>query len=124
VLNHDGNLIDASAIAAMAALLNTKMPNYEIKDGELKIKQGYTPLPVKSHPVTVTIGKINNNLIVDPGLEEEQVMDSRISMAINDEGNICAVQKGGSGYFTPQQILEASKIAQEKAAEIRKKLNW
>ena len=124
VLNHDGNLIDASALAAMAALLNTKMPNYEIKDGEVKIKQGYTPLPVKSHPVTVTTGKINNFLIVDPGLEEEQVMDSRISMAINDEGNICAVQKGGSGYFTPQQILEASKIAQEKAAEIRKKLNW
>jgi exosome complex RNA-binding protein Rrp42 (RNase PH superfamily) len=45
-------------------------------------------------------------------------------MAINDEGNICAVQKGGSGYFTPQQILEASKIAQEKAVEIRKKLDW
>jgi exosome complex component RRP42 len=124
VLNQDGNLIDASAIAAMAALLNTKMPNYEIKDGELKIKTGYTPLPVKSHPVTVTIGKINNTLIVDPGLEEEQVMDSRISMAINEEGHICAVQKGGSGYFTPQQILEASKIAQEKAVEIRKKLNW
>jgi exosome complex component RRP42 len=124
VLNHDGNLIDASAIAAMAALLNTKMPNYEIKDGELKIKQGYCQLPVKSHPVTVTMGKINNTLIVDPGLEEEEVMDSRISMAINEEGHICAVQKGGSGYFTPQQILEASKIAQEKAVEIRKKLNW
>jgi exosome complex component RRP42 len=60
VLNHDGNLIDASALAAMAALLNTKMPNYEIKDGELKIKQGYTPLPMKSHPITVTIGKVNN----------------------------------------------------------------
>ena len=52
VLNHDGNLIDASALAAMAALMNTKMPNYEIKDGELKIKQGYTPLPLKSHPIT------------------------------------------------------------------------
>ena len=124
VLNHDGNLIDASALAAMAALLNTKMPNYEIKDGELKIKQGYTPLPMKSHPITVTIGKVNNYLIVDPWLEEEQVMDSRISFAFNDDGNICAIQKGGSGYFTPQQILEASKIAHEKSAELRKKLNW
>jgi len=124
VLNHDGNLIDCSALAAMAALMNTKMPNYEIKEGELKIKQGYTPLPLKSHPVTVTIGKINNTLIVDPWLEEEQVMDSRISMALNDEGNICAIQKGGSGYFTPKQILEASKIAQEKVAELRKKLDW
>ena len=62
MLNHDGNLIDAAAIAAMAALLNTKMPNYEIKDGELKMKQGYTPLPMKSHPITVTMGKINNVL--------------------------------------------------------------
>jgi exosome complex component RRP42 len=124
VLNHDGNLIDASALAAVAALLNTKMPNYEIEDGIVKIKRGYTPLPMKSHPITVTLGKINDKLIVDPWLEEEQIMDARISMAINDEGNICAIQKGGTGYFTPQQILEASKIAQEKAAELRKKLDW
>jgi exosome complex component RRP42 len=124
VLNHDGNLIDASALAAVAALLNTKMPNYEIEDGEVKIKQGYTPLPMKAHPITVTLGKINGKLIVDPWLEEERVMDSRISMAFNDGGNICAIQKGGAGYFTPQQILEASKIAQEKAAELRKKMDW
>ena len=124
VLNHDGNLIDASALAAVAALLNTKMPNYEIKDGEVKIKPGYIPLPLKSRPITVTLGKINDKLIVDPWLEEEQIMDARISMAINDEGNICAIQKGGAGYFTPQQIVEATKIAQEKAAEIRKKLDW
>ncbi len=124
VLNHDGNLIDASAIAAVSALMNTKMPNYEIEDGEVKIKTGYTPLPLKNHPITVTIGKIGSNLIVDPWLEEEQVMDSRISMAINDDGNICAMQKGGSGYFTPQQVLEASKLVQEKAAELRKKLGW
>jgi len=124
VLNHDGNLIDASALAAVAALLNTKMPNYEIKDGIVKIKAGYTPLPMKSQPITVTLGKINDKLIIDPWLEEEQIMDARLSMAINDEGNICAIQKGGTGYFTPQQILEASKIAQEKAAELRKKLDW
>jgi exosome complex component RRP42 len=124
VLNHDGNLIDASALAAMAALMNAKMPNYEVKDGELKMKPGFTPLPVKSHPITVTMGKINNTLIVDPWIEEEQVMDSRISIALNEDGNICATQKGGSGYFTPQQILEAVKIAQEKALEMRKKLDW
>jgi exosome complex component RRP42 len=124
ILNHDGNLIDASALAAMAALINTKMPNYEVKDGEVKIKQGYTQLPLKNHPITITMGKIGNTLIVDPAIEEEQVMDSRISMAIDDEGNICAIQKGGSGYFTPQQILEASKIAQAKAEELRKKLDW
>ena len=79
---------------------------------------------MKAHPVTVTIGKISDKLIVDPWIEEESVMDSRITFAINEEGNICAIQKGGSGYFTPQQILEASKIALDKAAELRKKLKW
>jgi exosome complex component RRP42 len=124
VLNHDGNLIDAAALAAVSALTNAKMPNYEVKDGEVKIKTGYSPLPLKSHPITVTMAKINDKLVVDPGVEEEQVMEARISMAINDDGNICAIQKGCPGFFTPQQILEASKIAQEKAAELRKKLDW
>ncbi|HTY75040.1 MAG TPA: exosome complex protein Rrp42 [Candidatus Nanoarchaeia archaeon] len=124
VLNADGNLIDASALAAMSALMNTKMPNFEIKDGELKVKQGYTPLPMRSHPITVTIGKINGKLLVDVGAEEEAVVDARLSMAINDEGNICAIQKGLSGYFTPQELIEASKLAREKAAELRKKLKW
>lgn len=124
VLNHDGNLIDASALAALAALLNTKMFNYEIKEGEVKIKSGYTPLPMKRRPITVTFAKINDKLVVDPWLEEEEVMDARLTMAIDDDGNICAIQKGGSGYFTPEQVLEAAKIAKEKAVEIRKKLGW
>ena len=124
VLNYDGNLIDTAALAAVSALMNAKMPNFEIKDGEVKIKTGYTPLPLRSHPITVTVGKINDKLIIDPGAEEEQVMDARLTMAINDEGNICAIQKGLAGYFTPQQIIDASKLAQEKAAELRKKLKW
>ncbi|NWF87164.1 exosome complex protein Rrp42 [Candidatus Bathyarchaeota archaeon] len=124
VLNHDGNLIDASALAAVAALLNTKMPNYEIKEGEVKLKPGYTPLPMRKRPITVTFAKISDKLVVDAWLEEEQVMDARLSMAIDDDGNICAIQKGGSGYFTVQEILDAAKMAREKSEEIRKKLKW
>jgi len=124
VLNHDGNLIDASAIAALAALINTKMPNYKIEEDEVKIKPGYTPLPMRKHPITVTFAKINDKLVVDSWLEEEQVMDARLSIAIDDDGNICAIQKGCSGQFAPNQILEAAKIAKEKAEEIRKKLKW
>ncbi|MCS7114354.1 MAG: exosome complex protein Rrp42 [Nitrososphaerota archaeon] len=124
VLNHDGNLIDASALAALAALLNTKMFNYEVENGEVKIKPGYTQLPMRKHPIAVTFAKINDKLVVDPWLEEEQVMDSRITVTIDDYGNICALQKGGSGYFTPKQVMEAVQVAKEKAEELRKKLGW
>src|SRR4030042_6655112 len=85
VLNHDGNLIDASALAAVAALGHAKMQNYEVEEGEVKIKSGYSPLPLKSHPITVTIGKIGDKLIVDPWIEEERVMEARLSMAINED---------------------------------------
>ncbi|MGQ9640691.1 MAG: exosome complex protein Rrp42 [Candidatus Bathycorpusculaceae bacterium] len=124
VLNHDGNLIDASALAAMAALLNTKMPKYEVEEGEVKIKPGYTQIPIRKRPITVTFAKIDETLVVDPWLDEEQVMDARLSIAFNDEGNICAMQKGGSGYFTQKKVLEAVRTAREKADDIRKKLGW
>jgi len=120
VLNHDGNLIDASALASLAALMNTKMFNYEVKEGEIKIKPGYKPLPMRNYPIAVTFAKINDKLIVDSWLEEEQVMDARLTMAAEKDGKICAIQKGGYGYFTAQQIFEASKIAQQKAVELRK----
>ena len=124
VLNHDGNLIDASAMAAVSALMNTKMPNYEIVDEEVIIKQGYTPLPMNDFPITVTLGKIVDKLFIDPGLEEEEVMDSRLSIAFTDKGEICAMQKGGSGYFTAEQLKEAMRLAQSTAESQRKKLKW
>jgi exosome complex component RRP42 len=121
VLNHDGNLIDASALAAIAALLNTKMFKYTVEDGKIVKKPGYTPLPVVNHPITVTFAKIGNKLIMDAGLDEEQVMDARLTMALDKDGNICAMQKGGgSGYFTKEEVLEAAKIAMKKTKELRK----
>ncbi|MCJ7614448.1 exosome complex protein Rrp42 [Candidatus Bathyarchaeota archaeon] len=121
VLNHDGNLIDASAIAALAALVNTKMFKYTVEEGEIVKKPGYTPLPVVNYPIAVTFAKIGNKLILDTGLDEEQVMDARLTMTMDKDGHICAIQKGGgSGYFTRDEIMEAAKIASEKTKELRK----
>ena len=121
VLNHDGNLIDASAIAALAALVNTKMFKYTVEEGAIVKKPGYTPLPVVNYPIAVTFAKIGNKLILDTSLDEEQVMDARLTMTMEKDGHICAIQKGGgSGYFTKEEILEATKIASEKTKELRK----
>jgi exosome complex component RRP42 len=122
VLNHAGNLIDASALAALATLMNTKMFNYEVKEGEIEIKPGYKPLPLRNYPIATTFAKIGDKLVVDPDLDEEQAMDARLTMTVEKDGRICAIQKGGNGYFTAQQVYEASKIAQQKATEMRKLL--
>ena len=121
VLNHDGNLIDASAIAALAALLNTKMFKYDVVEGEIVKKPGYTPLPMINYPIAVTFAKIGDKIILDTGLDEEHVMDARLTMTLDKDGNVCAIQKGGgSGYFTKEEILDALKTAVEKTEELRK----
>ena len=121
VLNHDGNLIDASTMAALAALVNTKMFKYTVEECEIVKKPGYTPLPMLNYPVSVTFAKIGNKLILDTGLDEEQVMDARLTMTMDKDGYICAIQKGGgSGYFTKEEIFDITKIALEKTAELRK----
>jgi len=123
VLDHDGNLIDASAIASLAALLNARMSNYEIKDGEVIFRPGYRPLPIKNRPITVTLAKIGNSLVVDPCLEEEQVMSARLTAAIDESGRVCAMQKGGVEGLTIEELKAAVQIISKKANVIREKIS-
>jgi len=119
VLDHDGNLVDASAIAALAALTNAKMPSYEIKAGEIELKPEYTQLPLQNYPFTVTMAKIGDKLVVDPSIEEEQVMDAQITVTTDKNGNICAMQKSGPEAFSIGNVLDAVETALEKAKHIR-----
>ncbi len=119
VLDHDGNLIDTSAISALAALLTSKMKRYEIKGEEVRTSDELVALPIKSEPVPVTAAKIDGHIIVDPCLEEELVMSSRLTVTTDRDGNICAMQKGGLGTFTDQEVRQAVRTAIEKGKEIR-----
>ena len=114
VLDHDGNLIDASALAAMAALLNVRPP-----EDEAWSLPGF---PVRGKPVAVTLAKINGKLMVDPCLDEESVMDARITITTDEEGNIRAMQKGGVGCFLREELEQAFELARVKAAELRQQL--
>lgn len=114
VLDHDGNLIDASALAAIAALLNAKPPEDEAWT--------LPEFPIQKRPVMVTVAKINNKLMVDPCLDEEGVMEARISIATVEDGSICAMQKGGIGWFSREELEQAYKLVQAEGAELRSKL--
>ncbi|MDI6642940.1 MAG: exosome complex protein Rrp42 [Candidatus Hodarchaeaceae archaeon] len=114
VLDHDGNLIDASALAAMAALLNVKPPEEEAWT--------LPEFPIQKRPVMVTVSKINGKLMVDPCLDEESVADARISIATTEDGSICAMQKGGTGYFSREELEKAYELARAKADELRQHL--
>ncbi len=112
VLDQDGNLIDASALASVAALWNVKPP----EDEDWKLPN----FPISKKPITTTMAKIDERLMVDPCLDEEGVMDARISIATTEDGNVCAIQKGGAGTLTLEDVETALELARAKANELRR----
>ena len=119
IINDSGNLLDASALAAVAALKDMRFPKYE--DDKLDYKEKTDKkLDLKDLPVTVTVIKIGDRLIVDPDLDEEKVIDARLSVASLSDGTLCALQKGGDYPLTSEEIDRMVDIALQKAKELRK----
>lgn len=120
IVNNDGNLFDACEIAAMKAILDTKMPKLEddkIVKGEYK-----GVLKINSQPILNTFAKIGNVVVADPFLLEEKAMSARFSVAITEKDNITAFQKGLSGSFTVEEIDHAIDVAMKNSKQTRKLL--
>ncbi|MBW2980591.1 exosome complex protein Rrp42 [Candidatus Woesearchaeota archaeon] len=117
-INDEGNLLDASAVAALAALKDAHFPKY---DGE-KVDYGEKTdekLPLSREPLPVTVIKIGDKFIVDPLTDEERIIDARLTVASTEEGNLCAMQKGGEMPLTTDDISKMVDIALDKAKELR-----
>jgi len=120
VLNTDGNLLDATSYATVASIATSKMPRFYVdENGQIKQSDEIISLPIDGIPVSVTMARIGDTLIVDPTSEEEAVMDARITLVLDEDGNLCAGQKGQPGTLTFDQVKLATNIAKVKAKEIR-----
>lgn len=119
-INDAGNLLDASSLAALAALKDTKIPKLE--DGVVQYGQSTKEsLPLEKEPIAVTILKIGNHFIVDPLVEEEENFDAKLTVTTTD-GTICAMQKGGNGTISIEDVEKMVDISLDKAKDIRKQL--
>ncbi len=121
VLDHDGNLIDASSIGALAALILTKLPEVKVgESGEIVVDRDNRKerLPLNRAVTTVTIGKIGNYMVVDPDIEEESILDSKLSVVVTEDGLIAGLQKSGAGYFVEEELPSLVSIALNKGKEI------
>jgi len=119
-INHDGNLIDASALAAVAALKTAKIPKLE--DEKIVRNELVKKLPIKHIPVTVTVGRVADNLIIDPTKEEEEVLDSKLTAAVMEDGKICAMQKSGNYPLSTEDVEKMIDLVIKKEKELRKHL--
>ena len=123
VVDHNGNLFDACSYATTAAILSCKIPKWEIKNDVPVLVEGHeSNPPITTIPVSVTMGRIGEHILVDPNAEEWECIDARITITTNSDGNICALQKGGEDGFTIEQLSKCADIAILAATKIRERL--
>ncbi|MFW9778956.1 MAG: exosome complex protein Rrp42 [Candidatus Heimdallarchaeota archaeon] len=120
ILDDGGNLIDASALAAMSALANARLMKVEIDEesGEVTLLDDTEPLPRQGSVVSLTYAKIENHILYDPDLIEDRGKTARISLGIDNNGMICSMQKGESGTFLEEEIREIIEKATNRAQEL------
>ncbi|MFW9830671.1 MAG: exosome complex protein Rrp42 [Candidatus Thorarchaeota archaeon] len=124
VLADHGNLIDAGSIAAISALLDTSLPKVTVsEEGSVDLDfDNSTPLALGPPPLTVTFAKIDDSIIADPSLEEEQVMDVRLSIAIDGDDTISSMQKYGTSPLSYQEVTDCVERASKIVKKMRKQL--
>ena len=120
-INDAGNLFDASSLAALAALKDTKFPAFDGVKVDYKNKTDKKP-HLEKMPIAVTVIKIGNKFIIDPDTEEEKVVDARLTVSSMENGMLCALQKGGDFPLTEEEISSMLDIGIEKGKELRKYL--
>jgi len=122
-VNDDGNLLDIGAIAAIAALKNTKFPEVD-KDGKVNYKKKTkVSLPLLEEPLPVTVIKIGDHFLIDPTENETNVLESRITFTFRKDGKLCSVQKGGDGSLTVDEITKMVELAKKTVESNRKALD-
>ena len=114
VLSDQGNIFDACALAAIAALRTAVVPAERFDVGE-----DYT-LKVNGTPIMASFTRVGGRYVYDPSEEEELGGEERIHITLGDEGHVHSLQKGLKGVFTPVEFAEIFGVAQERCNELRK----
>jgi exosome complex component RRP42 len=122
IINSDGNLLDATSYAVVAALLTSKFPVFEVQNDRVVDTGNVMPPPLTTIPISVTAVRIGDSVLLDPTMEEEACMDARITITTQSDGSLVAIQKGYTGPFTINQILQAVETARNKGEENRSKI--
>lgn len=124
-INHDGNLLDAAGIGAVAALMIAKMPEYDGKGEKVLFgKFTKTNIPLKKGLIIpTTIYKVGKNMIVDPTLEEEDISGARVTIGATEGGVINSMQKGGLNTISIEEMSEILEISERVRKQVSSALD-
>lgn len=122
VLSHDGNLIDASCLAVVAALRHFRKPDTSMEGEVLTVytpaEREPVPLSWLHSPFCVTFsfyGQDAGTALVDASWIEEQVRVGSCTISLNRHGEICQISKLGGAPTEAVSLLLCTNVALTKA---------
>jgi len=127
-LDHEGNLIDCTCIAAITSLLHYRRPDVTVIGETVTIhpvdQRNPVSLSIHHIPICVTFAFFDNGelLVVDPNLLEEQIRAGDMTITMNAHKEICALSKAGGIPLEMDQVMRCSKTAAVKVAEITEQI--
>ena len=116
-LSDDGNLFDAFATAAMAALRTAIIPGEKFDVGEDR------PLPVSKTPMMCSYHRVGGRYVYDTIRRVEIGGAERIHITLGDDNHVHSLQKGLKGAFTAAEFDEIMEHARSRCAELRDLVN-
>ena len=120
IISHDGNLMDAAALATISALRDAKIPKLDTEKMQIVQGEHEGKLPVAHAPVNVSVCKVEDETILDPTSTEEDAITAKLSISVREDDKVCALQKQGKEGIKMEEIESMIDLAIEKSKEIRK----
>jgi len=120
-INADGNLIDATELAALAALKNAKIPKLDEDNNIISNEYSDKRLELLNIPLSFTFEKIDGKIVLDPTENEEFASDTRFSLGMVKD-TVVSCQKSKIGVFSEEEIFKMVDISVKKYNEVYKKI--
>ncbi|KAG5981412.1 hypothetical protein E4U55_002970 [Claviceps digitariae] len=131
VLSHDGNLLDVSCLAVIAALRHFRKPESSMEGETLTVytpaEREPVPLSWLHSPFCVTFSffgegnssasEVGETVLLDATWLEEQLRVSSCTFSLNKHGEICQVSKLGGADVDAPVFVRCAQMALDKAKD-------
>ncbi|KAL5527902.1 hypothetical protein ACEPAG_6703 [Sanghuangporus baumii] len=125
-INYDGNVFDAALLAMIAALKNTRLPKarYDEDTGRtICSRKEKSALQLTKTPVAISFGIFDStHILADPSSFEEPLLDTTITVLVDENAQLVSVQQSGDGASSAQDsilhCIAAAKKRRKELAEI------
>jgi len=124
IVEHDGNLIDASCIAVIAALQHFRKPDTSTEGEAVTVytlaEREPVPLSLLHFPLCVTFSFYagGETILLDATQLEEQLREGSITISMNRHGEVCQIAKLGGVSVDAVALLNCTNVALAKVKEL------